>query len=231
MRRLGWLLALVGICFLPWREYIAIREIVVEGGERIEAERAFQRLPFQVGANWLTADLAAAERSLLELPEVREAHVHRVLWGGVRVALQEREPWALVRVSDGTLYWSDDAGFLFAHARPQTLFGPVFSGLETTETERGLRLRDLFYLAPMRALLNAPGRFLNRITTVRFIGSDLILSLRGGPDLWVTVYDLHGEWTRWEALVDALPQARHRALDLRWRGMAVVRDRLARTKD
>lgn len=159
MRRLVWLLALVGVFFLPWREYVAIREIVVQGGERIEADRALQRLPFQVGANWLTADLATAERSLLELPEIRTAHVHRVLWGGIRVIVQEREPWVLVRVSDGTLYWSDNEGFLFARAQPPALFGPVFTGLETLETDGGLRLRDLFYLVPMRALLSAPGRF------------------------------------------------------------------------
>ncbi len=231
MRRLVLLLTLVGAFFLPWREYLAIREIVVQGGERIEADRALQKLPFQIGANWLTADLAAAERLLLEFPEIRTAQVHRVLWGGVRVVLQAREPWALVRLPDGTLYWSDDAGVLFARAQAQALFGPVFVGLDAVQTERGLRLSDLFYLVPMRALLNAPGRFLNRITTVRFMGSDLILSLREGPDLWISIYDLHGEWTRWEALVTALPQARRRAIDLRWRGMAIVRDRLARTQD
>lgn len=229
MRRLVLLLALVGAFFLPWREYVAIREIVIQGGERIQAEKALQKLPFQVGANWLTADVAAAERLLREFPEIRDAQVHRVLWGRIAVLLQEREPWTVVRLRDGALYWIDSAGFLCTRA--QELFGPIFSGMEATQTERGLRLSDLFYLVPMRALLKTPGRLLSRITTVRFERSDLMLSLRDGPDVWLSAYDLNTELERLEALVTALPQARNRAIDLRWRGMAIVRDRLARTQD
>lgn len=231
MRRLVLLLALVGAFFLPWREYVAIREIVIQGGERIQAEKALQKLPFQVGANWLTADVAAAERALRELPEIREAQVHRVLWGRIAILWQEREPWVIIRLRDGALYWMDEAGFLFARAQAPELFGPIFSGIEATQTERGLRLSDLFYLVPMRALMKTPGRFLSRIATVRFEGSDLMLSLRAGPDVWLSAYDLNTELERLEALVTALPQARHRAIDLRWRGMAIVRDRLARTQD
>ncbi|MCS6936865.1 MAG: FtsQ-type POTRA domain-containing protein [Candidatus Bipolaricaulota bacterium] len=220
MRRWILVLALVGIFFLPWREYIAIREIVVEGGERIQTDRVLQRLPFQRGAPWWTADLAAAERLLLEWPEVKAVRVQRVWWGGIRVLLQEREPWAMVRLPDGTLHWSDDEGFLFARA-PAMLFGPVFSGVEATPTERGLRLADPFYLVPMRAILQAPGRFLHRISSVRFAGREAVISLRDGPELWVSVYDLYRAWERWEAIMAALPHAR--ALDLRWSGIAIVR--------
>ncbi len=225
------LLALAGVFFLPWREYVAIREIVIQGGERIQAEKALQRLPFQVGANWLSADVAAAARLLRELPEIRDVQVQRVLWGRIVILLQEREPWAVVRLRDGRLYWIDEAGFLCARAHAPELFAPIFSGLEVTQTERGLRLSDLFYLVPMRALMQTPGRLLRRITTVRFERSDLMLSLRDGPELWLSAYDLNRELKRLEALVHALPQARHRAIDLRWRGMAIVRDRLARTQD
>lgn len=223
-------IALGGLFFLPWREYLAIREIAVQGGERIPAERVLQRLPFQVGANWVTADTAAAERALLELPELQYAQIARVFWGRIRVSLQERQPLAVVRLQEGFLYWVDSEGFLMAPAQ-DALYGPVFSGLETVQSERGLRLADPYYAIPIRALMARPGYLLAKITAVRFERSDLIMSMRDGPEIWLASYDLHSDLVRLEQLIAALPQAQNRAIDLRWRGLVIVRDQWARTQN
>ncbi|MCX8104180.1 MAG: FtsQ-type POTRA domain-containing protein, partial [Candidatus Bipolaricaulota bacterium] len=82
MRRAVFLIvAVIGLVLaLPWHKYLAIREITVEGGERIQAETVLQSLPITRGMNWLTADIQAAREALLRLPDVRDARVKKRLW-------------------------------------------------------------------------------------------------------------------------------------------------------
>ncbi len=204
---------------LPWHKYLAVREITVEGGERIQAEAVLQSLPITVGTNWLTADTQAARAALLRLPEVRDALVKKRLWAHIDIRLIEREPLALARVGQ-TLLWIDTEGFLYAEA--QGGFGPILVEPQTVETERGRRLAELFYLVPLRALMTSPGNLLNSITTIRFEGSTMILSLRDGPDVFLHIYDVRGELTRLQQILSALEGRRLRRIDLRFERMLIV---------
>lgn len=204
---------------LPWHKYLAVREITVEGGERIQAEAVLQSLPIAVGTNWLTADTQAARAALLRLPEVRDALVKKRLWAHIDIRLIEREPLALARVGQ-TLLWIDTEGFLYAEA--QGGFGPILVEPQTVETERGRRLAELFYLVPLRALMTSPGNLLNSITTIRFEGSTMILSLRDGPDVFLHIYDVRGELTRLQQILSALEGRRLRRIDLRFERMLIV---------
>lgn len=204
---------------LPWHKYLAVREITVEGGERIQAEAVLQSLPIAVGTNWLTADTQAARAALLRLPEVRDALVKKRLWAHIDIRLIEREPLALARVGQ-TLLWIDTEGFLYAEA--QGGFGPILVEPQTVETERGRRLAELFYLVPLRALMTSPGNLLNSITTIRFEGSTMILSLRDGPDVFLHIYDVRGELNRLQQILSALEGRRLRRIDLRFERMLIV---------
>jgi cell division protein FtsQ len=207
---------------VPWQEYTAIREIAVKGGERIQAETVLQRFPIQIGMNWLTADTEAARQALLRLPDVRDAHVVRALWGRVLVTLWEREPLAVVQ-RDKKLFWMDTEGVLYTPA--ERAFGPVVVEPEVYETERGPRLADLFLLVPLGALMAAPGDFLNRITTVRFEGSTMRLSLRDGPDVWLSAYDVRGGLLRLQRVLRALSARPLHTIDLRFERIVVISEK------
>lgn len=175
--------------------------------------------------NWLTADTKAAQQALLRLPDVRSARVSRTFWGQVRVTLWEREPLAIVQFRE-KLFWMDTEGFLFAQT--QKAFGPVILVPEIVETERGLRLADAFYLVSIGVLMAAPGDFLQRITTVRFEGSTMILSFRNGPDIWLNSYDAQGELLRLPRILRALSGQPLQTVDLRFERLVFVSDRRTR---
>lgn len=215
-------LGLVAASRVPWQEYIAIREIAVKGGERIQAETVLQRFPIQIGMNWLTADTEAARQVLLRLPDVREAHVTRAWWGRVLVTLVEREPLIVVQ-KDKQLFWMDSEGVLYRPA--DSAFGPVVVEPNIIETERGPRLADPFLLVPLRALMAAPGNFLNRITAVRFEGSTMKLSLRHGPDVWLNAYDVRREIMRLQRVLRALAGRPLHTIDLRFDKVVVVSEK------
>lgn len=224
MRRLVIILVLgiVAASRVPWQELLAIREIAVEGGERIQAETVLQSFPIQIGMNWLTADREAARQALLRLPDVRDVHVRRALWGRVLVTLFEREPLVVVQ-REKKLFWMDTEGVLYQPA--ESAFGPVVVEPDVIETERGPRLADPFLLVPIGALMGAPGDFLNRIATVRFEGSTMIVSLRRGPDVWLNAYDVQGELPRLQRVLRALAGRHLQTVDLRFERAVIVREK------
>ncbi|MCX8104181.1 MAG: hypothetical protein N3E42_07175, partial [Candidatus Bipolaricaulota bacterium] len=132
------------------------------------------------------------------------------------VLLQEREPLALARLGQ-TLFWLDTEGFFYAKA--QGALGPILLEPQTIETERGRRLADLFYLVPLQALMTAPGNLLNRIATVRFEGSSMILSLRDGPDVFLHIYDVRRELPKLQQVLSLLAGRRLHRIDLRFERM------------
>ncbi len=207
---------------IPWHKHFAIREITVEGGERIQAETVLQSLPITVGANWLTADTQAAREALLRLPDVRDALVRKRLWARIEIVVQEREPVAVARVGQ-RLFWLDTEGFFYAPAL--SYFGPVLLEPHTIETPRGTRLAELFYLVPLNALFSAPGNLLNRITTIRFEGSTMILTLRDGPTVLFHIYDVRRGLFQLSRLEEVLKINTLHKIDLRFERLLTVQAR------
>jgi hypothetical protein len=205
-------------------KYLTVREITVEGGERIQAEAVLQRFPIQIGMHWLTADTEAARQALLRLSDVRDVSVRRALWGRVRIILTEREPCMVAQLGK-KLFWMDTEGFFYSEAVSPP-WGPLLVEPETVETERGRRLADPFYLIPLRALMNAPGDLLNRIHTVHLEGSTMILSFRNGPDVFVHIYDVRRDLGRLRRLAYVLDRRSLKTLDLRFERVVVVGEKV-----
>ena len=207
-------------------KHLTVREITVEGGERIQAEAVLQRLPIQIGMHWLAADTEAARQALLRLPDVRDVSVRRALWGRVRVILTEREPLMVAHLGK-KLFWMDTEGFFYREGGAPA-WGPVLVEPDTVETERGRRLADPFYLIPLSALMNAPGDLLNRINTVHLEGSTMILSFRNGPDVLMHIYDVRSDLGRLRRLARAFDQRSFKTLDLRFERVVVVGEKARR---
>lgn len=227
VRRLGVgaVLGLVLLTILGYK-HLTVREITVEGGERIQAEAVLQRFPIQIGMHWLAADTEAARQALLRLPDVRDVSVRRALWGRMRIILTERQPLMVAQLGK-KLFWMDTEGFFYSEAASPP-WGPVLIEPETAETERGRRLADPFYVVPLSALMNAPGDLLHRITTVRLEGSTMILSFRNGPDVLMNVYDVRRDLGRLRRIASALDRRSLKTLDLRFERVVVVGEKVRR---
>ncbi len=205
---------------------LTVREITVEGGERIQAEAVLQRFPIQIGMHWLTADTEAARQALVRLPEVRDVSVSRALWGRVRIILTERQPLMVAQLGK-KFFWMDTEGFFYSEAAAPP-WGPLLVQPETVETERGRRLADPFYVIPLSALMSAPGDLVNRIDTVHLEGSTMILSFRNGPEVFLSVYDVRRDLARLRRLARAFEYRRVKTLDLRFERVVVVSERVRR---
>ncbi len=201
-------------------KHLIVREITVEGGERIQAEAVLQRFPIQIGMNWLTADTEAARQALMRLPDVRDVSVRRALWGRVRIILTEKEAFMVAQLGK-KLFWMDTEGWLFLEAEAPP-FGPILVDPETVETERGRRLADPFYVVPLSALSSAPGDLLNSIQTVHLEGSTMILSFRDGPDVLMNIYDVRRDLARLHKILALLGRRNLTRLDLRFERVVVV---------
>ena len=96
------------------------------------------------GANMLTADLEAWRRKLLESPWVADAAIRRVFPGTVAVAITERQPLGIGRISD-SLYLVDSRGIVIDEYGPNyaEFDLPIIDGLRGARGRRpAARRRD-----------------------------------------------------------------------------------------
>jgi len=146
---------------------LAIREIVVEGGERIPVNDLRRMIDIEVGDNLLLADEQGAERRLRAHAWVKAARVER-RYPRLHVRVQARRPFAAVRLHSGGLVWCDDAGYvLTAIAEPEAT-APVIGGLGSPEdTADGPRIGTDADWRNLRQLLRFDDGFVGPIERVR----------------------------------------------------------------
>jgi cell division septal protein FtsQ len=112
------LVAYVGYRTAVAATFFKVRDVDVEGASKASRDdiRATVLRLSQAGV-W-QSDLDAISSELKNLPWVREAVVTRVLPGGLRVRVTEREPRIIARASTGRLVWADDDGVALGAASP-----------------------------------------------------------------------------------------------------------------
>jgi cell division septal protein FtsQ len=102
---------------------LQIDDIVVSGNSRLSADDVIEALSGLRGENIVLVDLAAWRRRLVATPWIRDASLRRSLPSTIEVAVTEREPMAVGRVS-GELYLVDDRGMVIDH------YGPLYAELD-----------------------------------------------------------------------------------------------------
>ena len=108
--------------------YFALRDITVSGAERISEELILRQAGLQKNTNILSANLWVARKRLLAHPWISEAAIRRVLPSGLRIAVREHQPLAVVELE--RRYLVDDEGRIFKvldRDDPQDL--PIIRGL------------------------------------------------------------------------------------------------------
>ncbi|MGQ9477713.1 MAG: cell division protein FtsQ/DivIB [Candidatus Bipolaricaulia bacterium] len=217
------LLALLGWTFLG-SGLFRVREIIVEGGERVSPERVKELIGIRVGENIFTAGVGRARRALLGLLWVREARVRRTFPSRILVQLEEREPVLLIALGDER-YWVDRDGYLLERAGPEAS-GLFLSGVKALKTPQGWQRLDEKSLGVLQALLGLDEKFLAGFTEAHLNSSSPELVLQGRAGFRVLL-DLEGLVERLrllQRLLTALKGSDYSYIDLRF-GDVVLRPR------
>jgi hypothetical protein len=149
---LGALVVLAIAAHLPWgswrRRLAVVSDVRVEGLHYLDAARVCRIAGIRAGDDLVALDLTRARQRLLLEPRVAGAEIARLLPGGVRIRIVEREPVLLVQ--HGEPWEVDSCGILLAPlaagvvADVPLLAGPRFdrypAGTQvlTAEVQRGL---------------------------------------------------------------------------------------------
>lgn len=123
---------------------LKIDRIVVVGNHRVSTDELLATLSGLRGENIVLTDLDAWRERLVASPWVREATFHRTLPSTVEVAVAEREPVGIGRLT-GRLFLVDERGTVIDAYGPQyaDLDLPIIDGLSAgsasgeTDSERG----------------------------------------------------------------------------------------------
>ncbi len=118
-------------------DYFSIHEIIFNGCRETSTKelRTFAEISYQM--NMLTLDPQALEERLRGHPWVAAADVRRIWPDGLRIAIKEYQPLALVvQIDDEKLKYMDRKGVVFAPVLSgQELDLPVVTGLDAFHTE------------------------------------------------------------------------------------------------
>ena len=91
--------------------YFALRDIRVNGADRISQDRVLHQAALKPGQNILSVNLSVVRKRLLAHPWISEAAVERVIPSGLRITIEEHRPLAILDV--GRRFLVDDKGKVF----------------------------------------------------------------------------------------------------------------------
>jgi cell division protein FtsQ len=152
-RRVGVALAVLGVAAGAIAVYFSpvlrVQNVEVTTGPSVDGAEVRERAGLH-GDSLLTADLAAAQARIKELPMVKDATISRDWPQTVRVTVAERQPWAVWQAGSGASYVVDDEGVVLPVEAPAG--APVINvGGEPAEFQPGDRV-DSDAVALARAL-------------------------------------------------------------------------------
>ena len=217
-------LVLVGEMLLKGRAPV-IDELTVEGGERIGTSQIRVTSGLQVEQVWSSSVRASALQALHRLPQIRivnlQAKNHPQGRVGVRIQVEEREPYGVISLPGRGLFWVDREGFLLGPVEGKPYL-PVVVGLRTRRAADGEQIA----IEPARRVIqefySIEGRTLSRFTELRFRGYDLELQAHEGWRVLLPLGGLAYQLTRLDQVIRALGNSRWRTLDLRFEGEVML---------
>lgn len=137
---------IVVLCLAAYRtaataEIFNLRRANVEGVHRASLLRIERHIKNAHGStNVWQADLDALRNEIEREPYVKSVVVSRVLPSDLRVRVSEREPRAVVRLSDGRLVWADEEGVTLAAVSPSEVMPEFFlRGWDESETKEAAK--------------------------------------------------------------------------------------------
>lgn len=121
--------------------YFALKEIVVTGEKRVKREEIITLSGARIGENILAMKLNKMAREIESQPWVERATVRRVLPRGLSIAINEREPFAILKTD--ILFYLDRGGTPFKELDSSDDTGyPLLTGMSKEEVESDELARD-----------------------------------------------------------------------------------------
>lgn len=222
-----------GVHALTTTPLLAVRHVEVRGTRRIPEAAILAAARIEPGTNLLLLDSEAVVDRVEALPGVQRARVIRHLPGRVAVAVDERQPYALINVTgpEGGLHWVDADGHLVGpERRPTAPPLPILGGVERPSAGADYPVGDRLQtgLALLRAVQRTGGR-------VAAVVSEIDLSRGEGPVFYtaegVEVRVGREGWderlARLDGVLGELEERGERveSVDLRFRDLVVLKPR------
>ncbi len=122
-------------------KYFALKEIVVTGEKRVKREEIITLSGARVGENILAMGLNEMALGIESQPWVERATVRRVLPRGLSIAVNEREPFAILKTD--TLFYLDRGGMPFKELdSSDDPRYPLLTGMSKEDVENDELARD-----------------------------------------------------------------------------------------
>lgn len=198
---------------------LVVREIEVEGGERISAEFVREIIPIQAGEPLWSVDLQRARLSLIAAsPWIGDVRFSRIYPDRLKVFPIERRPLAVVEVPRLGAVWIASDGTVLEPARAAELFPLRVRGFALAEPPPSRpRVQNTESLRALRELLGFDGRFVSQFTDVVFQDpEDVVLTSRLGFQALLKNYSVKGDLRLLQRVLDTLDGRQYRYFDLRY---------------
>jgi cell division protein FtsQ len=211
-------------------EALTVTRITVDGNSRLSKGEVVALLDGIRGTNMLTLDIEAWRQKLLASPWVADAAIRRVLPGTVNVAISERQPLGIGRITDD-LYLIDDRGGIIDQFGPNyaEFDLPVIDGLAAAPRDNGPLIDEARAALAARVLaaLQTRPSLARRVSEIDVSDvNDAVLILKGDTALVRVGSEQFAE--RLQSYLDLAPTLRERVaaidyVDLRFDERVYVR--------
>lgn len=201
-------------------DFLKIRNIIIEGGERITADDVLRMIDIQIGDSLLDADLKDASNRLQQHSWIRSANLS-IRFPNVHIKLEERLPFVVVQLPDQGPMWCDEEGyvltpFIEAESTENIL---MIEGLgPSNSTDNGVQAGNARAWSIVRLLLRSDLGIFSSLKSVRFHagGADLLNEV--GQKLRLPWERTSRALRRFQAVWPFLSETAIRNLDVRFPG-------------
>ncbi|MDK2955068.1 MAG: cell division protein FtsQ [Desulfovibrionales bacterium] len=136
------LACLAGYRWMTSLPYFAIKDIRIEGAQRLTYGEILSESGLELGQNSLAVNLGKVEAALSRDPWIKKLAVQRVLPDAIVLKIKEREPSFWVRVKD-KLFYANNRGEAIAEVEPQRFASLPFLDASEDVQDAGATLERL----------------------------------------------------------------------------------------
>ncbi len=201
-------------------DFLKIRNIIIEGGERITADDVLRMIDIQIGDSLLDADLKDASNRLQQHSWIRSANLS-IRFPNVHIKLEERLPFVVVQLPDQGPMWCDEEGYVltpFVEAESTENILMIEGLGPSNSTNNGVQAGNDRAWSIVRLLLRSDLGIFSSLKSVRFHagGADLLNEV--GQKLRLPWERTSRALRRFQAVWPFLSETAIRNLDVRFPG-------------
>ena len=213
------------VLYSPWLHLFDLREIEINGNERVSIDQILRLVGFHRGDNLLRVPVKQATKSLEELPWIEEAGIEKAYPHRVRILIEERAPIAVMTdpQQDDSLFVIAEGGLIADKMVDKDSPFVLVSGIRTSARVIGGRVLDEKEVSALESI-HRNGLHVDPFRSVDFSDkSSVTMSTSDG--LKVALGPVEGIEDRIDALASLIliiDLSRYESIDLRFGGEAIL---------